>query len=52
MLSQVGDYTRLRQITLKLGWIIKDGEGPELTPNQILEQGVEHDQFRWDFAHH
>ncbi|EHK20042.1 uncharacterized protein TRIVIDRAFT_47782 [Trichoderma virens Gv29-8] len=33
-------------------WIIKDAEGPELTPAQILAQRLERDQFRCDFASH
>ncbi|KAL7941727.1 amidase signature domain-containing protein [Trichoderma barbatum] len=33
-------------------YVIKDAEGPELTPYQILGQRLERDQFRCDFAQH
>lgn len=33
-------------------WIMKDGEGPELRPGQILKQRLDRDEFRCDFARH
>lgn len=33
-------------------WIIKDAEGPELKPIEILQQRLDRDSFRSDFARH
>ncbi|RFU79264.1 acetamidase [Trichoderma arundinaceum] len=33
-------------------WIIKDAEGPELKPIEVLQQRLDRDKFRCDFARH